>query len=779
MVDSFFQQKFTPEARRALILMQKIAAEAGSSYTGTEHCLLALLRLAEGAVFDLLANEGISTEKVELLLSFEEKSQKRTAPPRLTESLRRVIEQAVVTAAKYSHPQVGLEHLLFALLREKEGGAYRILQEFKVEIPALAAQLSRLLRRMNSFLPVEARKANETAYLTRPRLTSSSSVSSSTPMLDRFSMDLTALAAAGRLDPVIGRESEIVRVVQILGRRTKNNPVLVGEPGIGKTAIVEGLAQKIVGGLVPDNLKNKRIMMLSPSALVAGTKYRGEFEERVNQILDETKKAGSVILFVDELHTLVGAGSAEGSLDAANILKPSLSRGELQVIGATTFDEYRKHIEKDAALERRFQPVFVKEPTPSESLEILRGIKERYENYHQVILDDEALEASVNLSVRYLPERFLPDKAIDLIDEAASALHLASELAPALVAKRSKLKELQAAKEEAVQAGDFARAQKLSLSEERLKGFLGEKSLEREKWPHVTASGIAEVVSHWTGIPISELSKAELINLNRLEERLKKRIVGQGEAIKGVVSAIKRSRVKISAPNRPIGSFIFLGPTGVGKTELAKVLSEELFQDREALIRLDMSEFMEKHNISRLVGAPPGYVGYEEGGKLTEAVRRKPYSVLLFDEIEKAHPEALHLLLQILEDGVLTDAQGRKVNFTNTLIILTSNVGTSLLNEAALGFQTPAAGKNLQSRYEALKQKVLDDLKKKFRPEFLNRVDQIIVFHPLGKGEIVKIVKLQLMELKERLKEQGIELEVTSPAERFLAANGFEPELVR
>ncbi|OGB74304.1 hypothetical protein A2V68_00905 [candidate division Kazan bacterium RBG_13_50_9] len=659
------------------------------------------------------------------------------------------------------------------MVQDKHSQAYRIIQELGTD-PNDTAKLA-----------LEAIKASagEGAGVA-PGMggrTAKGISKSTTPTLDNFSVDLTALAREGKIDPIVGRDQEIQRMIQILNRRTKNNPVLIGDPGIGKTAIVEGLAIKIINKEVPENLASKRIMVISPSTMVAGTKYRGEFEERINQVVDEVKKAKDVILFVDELHTLVGAGSAEGSLDAANILKPALSRGELQLIGATTLDEYRKHVEKDAALERRFQPIVVKEPTAQETIGIIMGIKEKYEEHHKVIITAEAIEAAVAMSVRYINDRYLPDKAIDLIDEAASAVRIAAGLShPKVVEERSQLEKAIRDKELAVEKQDYETAAKLRAQEMRLQKKIEATQKEdtngdKASWPKVTAQEIARVVSLWTNIPVGELASEEVKSLTHLAEALKCGIIGQDEAVEAVASAIRRSRVQIGNPDRPMGSFMFLGPTGVGKTELAKVLAREVFQDKDALVRVDMSEFMEKHNVARLIGAPAGYVGFEEGGKLTEAIRRRPYAVVLLDEVEKAHPDVMNILLQILEDGFLTDAKGRKVSFRNTVVIMTSNVGTSLMNrQVAVGFREEGSGS--KKDYQVLKDKVLDELKKSFRPEFLNRVDKIIVFHPLTEADIRQIVDLQVHELRERLTKQKMVLEVSASARDLIAIRGFDPE---
>ena len=768
-MDNYFLDKFTTNAKKVLTNAQKLARDLGDAHLGSEHLLLAMLNVHTGSAYEILSSLGVSGERVEMMMGLVQRGIGQRAG--ITDNTKRLIEGAVLTAAQYGSFYIGTEHLLFAMAQNRANRAHAILLELGVDPGVVATQVAALM---------ETNRDREPRV--RVGATEGGDSKSTTPVLDQFSVDITKMAREDKIDPVIGRDQEIARVIQILNRRTKNNPVLLGEPGIGKTAIVEGMALMIKDGNVPENLKNKRIMAINPSAMVAGTKYRGEFEDRINQMVDEVTKARDVILFVDELHTLVGAGSAEGSLDAANILKPALARGALQMIGATTLDEYRKHIEKDAALERRFQPVTVSEPTADDTIKIIKGVRQNYADYHKVNITDKAIEAAVNLSVRYINDRFLPDKAIDLIDEAASAVRIAAGISqPELAnAEKEELAGVVAAKEEAIDRQDFEEAAKLRAAEMRLKKKIEALSKQHHKgkktgWPKVEEKDIAKVVSQWTNIPVGNLAADEIERLQDLDKVLKNRLVGQDEAVEAVASAIKRSRVDIGNPDRPMGSFLFLGPTGVGKTELAKVLAEEVFRDRDALIKIDMSEFMERHTVSRLVGAPPGYVGYDEAGKLTETVRRKPYSVVLMDEIEKAHPEVMNILLQMLEDGSLADAKGRKVSFKNTIVILTSNVGTEALNrQAVLGFNR---GGDMMQDYERVKEQVLDEVKKRFRPELINRFDKIVVFKPLGASEIEKIVQLQLNDLMKRLDRQKIKLDVGLAAQRWLAEHGFEPEL--
>jgi len=664
-------------------------------------------------------------------------------------------------ARKLGHSYVGTEHILLGLIREGEGVAARVLTNLGVSLNKARQQVLQLLG---------SNEANSHG---------GSSSSASTPTLDGLARDLTAIAREGSLDPVIGRNKEIQRVIEVLSRRTKNNPVLIGEPGVGKTAIAEGLAQQIIQNEVPEILRDKRVMTLDIGTVVAGTKYRGEFEDRLKKVMDEIRQAGNIILFIDELHTLIGAGGAEGAIDASNILKPSLARGELQCIGATTLDEYRKYIEKDAALERRFQPIQVDEPTVEESIQILEGLRDRYEAHHRVSITDEAIEAAVKLSDRYISDRFLPDKAIDLIDEAGSKVRLRSYTTPPnLKELELKLETIRKEKDAAVQSQEFEKAASLRDSEQRLREELEEtkktwKEKQGQENSEVTVDDIAHVVSSWTGIPVSKLASTETERLLNLEEILHSRVIGQEEAVKSVAKAVRRARAGLKDPKRPIGSFIFLGPTGVGKTELARALAEAMFGDEDAMIRIDMSEYMEKHSTSRLVGSPPGYVGFEEGGQLTEKVRRKPYSVILLDEIEKAHPDVFNILLQVLEDGRLTDSKGRTVDFRNTVLILTSNVGAeSLKRNKYVGFSIQDG----EQDYKDMKSKVMEELKKAFRPEFLNRIDEIIVFHALEKPHLKQIVTLMADQLMNRLKEQEMDLEMTEAAKDKITEEGFDPE---
>ena len=769
------ENKFTPRAEEALRLSQESAEELGHGYVGSEHLLLGLLREEEGLAHRVLTEYGLTDE---MILSVLRRSVGAglagTAPSQgLTPRAKGVVELAVSEAARMGSPMIGTEHLLMGILREGGNMALRILRTVGVDPKKM---YSSIVQKIN-----EAPKAAPAGAVSSTKESGKKGSA-----LEEFTRDLTESARAGRLDPVIGRDEEIRRVIQILSRRTKNNPVLIGEPGVGKTAIAEGLAERIAAADVPEELLDKRVLSLDLSGMVAGTKYRGEFEERIKKTIDEVKKAGNVILFIDELHTIVGAGSAEGAVDAANILKPALSRGEIRVVGATTLDEYRKYIEKDAALERRFQPVTVGEPSPEATLEILKGLRDKYEAHHKLTITDEALEAAVSLSRRYINDRFLPDKAIDLMDEAASQVRMSAEsTSPDLKSLEEKINALHREKADAIAAQDYEKAAQLRDLEQK---YTQQVDIERENWKKslstnrgsVGAEDIAKVVAGWTGIPVTRLTEDESMRMLRLEETLHKRVVGQDEAVTAVAKAIRRSRVGLKDPKRPIGSFLFLGPTGVGKTELCKTLAETMFGDENAMIRLDMSEYMEKHTVSRLVGSPPGYVGHEEGGQLTEKVRRKPYSVVLFDEIEKAHPDVWNILLQILEDGIVTDSQGRRVDFKNTIIVMTSNVGAKNITaaETPLGFHSgdKSAEEDETKRYERIRQAVMDDLKKTFRPEFLNRIDEIIVFRQLTQENIREIASRMLQVTGRRRAEQGITLDVDDDALTELARDGFDPQ---
>ena len=769
------ENKFTPRAEEALRLSQESAEELGHGYVGSEHLLLGLLREEEGLAHRVLTEYGLTDE---MILSVLRRSVGAglagTAPSQgLTPRAKGVVELAVSEAARMGSPMIGTEHLLMGILREGGNMALRILRTVGVDPKKM---YSSIVQKIN-----EAPKAAPAGAVSSTKESGKKGSA-----LEEFTRDLTESARAGRLDPVIGRDEEIRRVIQILSRRTKNNPVLIGEPGVGKTAIAEGLAERIAAADVPEELLDKRVLSLDLSGMVAGTKYRGEFEERIKKTIDEVKKAGNVILFIDELHTIVGAGSAEGAVDAANILKPALSRGEIRVVGATTLDEYRKYIEKDAALERRFQPVTVGEPSPEATLEILKGLRDKYEAHHKLTITDEALEAAVSLSRRYITDRFLPDKAIDLMDEAASQVRMSAEsTSPDLKSLEEKINALHREKADAIAAQDYEKAAQLRDLEQK---YTQQVDIERENWKKslstnrgsVGAEDIAKVVAGWTGIPVTRLTEDESMRMLRLEETLHKRVVGQDEAVTAVAKAIRRSRVGLKDPKRPIGSFLFLGPTGVGKTELCKTLAETMFGDENAMIRLDMSEYMEKHTVSRLVGSPPGYVGHEEGGQLTEKVRRKPYSVVLFDEIEKAHPDVWNILLQILEDGIVTDSQGRRVDFKNTIIVMTSNVGAKNITaaETPLGFHSgdKSAEEDETKRYERIRQAVMDDLKKTFRPEFLNRIDEIIVFRQLTQENIREIASRMLQVTGRRMAEQGITLDVDDDALTELARDGFDPQ---
>jgi len=758
-------EKFSERARKVLISAQEEAQRLNHSYIDTEHILLGLLREEEGVAAKVLINLGTSLSKVRATVEFAmERSEKPSiSETGLTPSAKRVIELAIDEARHLGHNYIGTEHLLLGLLREGGGVAAHALESLGITIDRVRAETARLL--------------SQGATRARP-----SHAASRTPALDQISIDLTAAARAGKLDPVIGRAKEIERVVQILSRRTKNNPALIGEPGVGKTAIVEGLAHRIAAGEIPETLEGKRLITLDIASLVAGTKYRGEFEERLKKVIDEIKTAGNCVLFIDEFHTIVGAGAAEGAVDAASILKPSLARGELQCIGATTLDDYRKHVERDPALERRFQPILVEEPSVDETLEILHGIKGRYEEHHKLVISDEALSSAATLAARYIPDRFLPDKAIDLIDEAASRVRIKHSAIPeSLKEARQAEDSIRRDKDDALSKRQYEYAAELRNQElqieEKIKGLEAEWQTEKEQdKPEVTANDIAEVVSMWTGIPVVQLASDEASRLLQMEEVLHRRITGQDEAINTIAKAVRRARAGLKDPRRPIGNFIFLGPTGVGKTELVKALAEFMFGSEDTLIRLDMSEFMEKHTVARLVGAPPGYVGYDEGGQLTETVRRKSYCCILLDEIEKAHPDVFNILLQIFDDGHLTDAKGRRVDFRNSIIVMTSNIGAELIRRGStIGFASHSdEAKTQQMAYEQMKEKLLGELKKSFRPEFLNRIDSVVVFHALNKDHIRKIVDLMLASINQQLAEKGIKLEVTEAAKDLLGVKGYD-----
>ena len=766
---------FTEKANNALNLAIESAQELGHTYIGTEHVVLGLLREGTGVAASVLGARGITAAGYRDKVVEAESSGEfcRLTPEDFTPRAKKAMEMAMAEAASMQHGYVGTEHILLAVLRDDTSVAVRLLTALGARSDELFDDIARAIGASPAQTTAEGPRSGA------PRGKGASG--GKTPTLDQFGRDLTQMAREGKLDPVIGRSQEIERVIQILSRRTKNNPCLIGEPGVGKTAIAEGLAQKITADEVPELLRGKRVVTLDLTGMVAGTKYRGDFEERIKNAVDEVVRAGDIILFIDEVHTLIGAGAAEGAVDAANILKPSLARGELQIIGATTLEEYRKHIEKDAALERRFQPVTVGEPSQEEAVLILRGLRDRYEAHHKVKITDEALESAVTLSSRYISDRYLPDKAIDLIDEAASRVRLRAFTAPPDLKKlEDEVKRLDEEKKAAVNEQDFERAARLRDEEREVTARL-EK--QREEWQEknagitgeVTAREVAEIVSSWTGVPVTQLTEAEGQRLLRLEDTLHQRLVGQDEAVSAVARAIRRGRVGLKDPKRPTGSFIFLGPTGVGKTELCKALAEAMFGDENAMIRLDMSEYMEKHTVSRMVGSPPGYVGYDEGGQLTEKVRRKPYAVLLFDEIEKAHPDVFNLLLQILEDGVLTDGQGRRVDFRNTVIIMTSNVGARLITEhRSLGFGGAANAAD-DAGQRRIRDDVMGELKKTFRPEFLNRVDDIIVFRQLTKEDIHEIARRMLTSLDKRLKDMDITVQVTDAAVEAIAAEGFDP----
>lgn len=755
---------FTQKANEVLNLAIKAAENYGHNYVGSEHILVGLLKEGSGIGAQVLSDKGITLDDVETLIKKEIGTgiPTRLSPDDFTPRSKRIIEISFQIARGMMHSFVGTEHLLISLIKESDSYAVKFLNDLGVDEQQVLEDLVQSINNNSS----DSRQGSKNGKKGK----------SKTPVLDEFGKDLTAQAKQGKIDPVIGREKEIQRVIQILSRRNKNNPCLIGEPGVGKTAIAEGLALKIVQDEVPELLKDKKIVALDLTSMVAGTKYRGDFEERIKKAMDEVRDAKDVILFIDEVHTIMGAGAAEGAVDAANILKPSLARGEIQVIGATTIDEYRKNIEKDAALERRFQPVTVGEPTEEEAVEILKGLRDRYEAHHKVKITDEAIENAVKMSSRYIADRYLPDKAIDLIDEAASVVRLNAQTAPQnLKDMEDEIKRLEQEKQSAIAEQDFENAAKLRDKQKQLQDLLdGEKDKWKNASSHevksVTTEEIASVVSGWTGIPVNQLTKEESERLLNMEQILHERIVGQDKAVSSIAKAIRRGRVGLKNPNRPIGSFIFLGPTGVGKTELCKTLAEAMFGDESAIIKLDMSEYMEKHTVSKLIGSPPGYVGFDEGGQLTEKIRRKPYSVVLFDEIEKAHPDVFNMLLQILEDGVLTDSQGRKVSFKNSIIIMTSNVGASKITEQrqSLGF-----GESGDSN-KTIEELVMGDLKKTFKPEFLNRLDEIIVFNQLEKNDIEEIARRMLKTLIKRVADMDIQLEFTDAAISALAEAGFD-----
>ncbi|MBI2756152.1 MAG: ATP-dependent Clp protease ATP-binding subunit [Chloroflexi bacterium] len=769
MADRF--DKFTERARKVLQLAQEEAQRFNHNYIGTEHLLLGLVREGEGVAAKVLGNLGVELNKVRSAVEFIIGRGDRTVAGDigLTPRAKKVIELSVDEARRLNHHYIGTEHLLLGLVREGEGIAAGVLESLGVSLDKVRSQVIYVLNQSAAYSQQEGGSAHPTGK------------GSKTPVVDQLGMDLTAAARAGKLDPVIGRAKEIERVVQILSRRTKNNPALIGEPGVGKTAIVEGLAQRIASGDVPETLMGKRLLTLDIGSLVAGTKYRGEFEERLKKIIEEVKSSGNCVLFIDELHTLVGAGAAEGAVDAANILKPSLARGELQTIGATTLDEFRKYIERDAALERRFQPVLVEEPSIEDTIEILKGIKERYEQHHRLEISDEALKAAAELGSRYVPDRFMPDKAIDLVDEAASRVRMQRASAPpSLKEVMRSLESVQNEKESAIAAQQYELAAEYRDREAQLRTKLEtlEQGWQTEQGREKAVVGpedIAHVVAMWTGIPVMQIAEEESARLLKMEDALRVRVKGQDEAVVAVAKAVRRARAGLGDPRKPNGSFIFLGPTGVGKTELVRALAEFMFGTEESLIKIDMSEFMERHSVARLVGAPPGYIGYEEGGQLTEAVRRKPYSVVLLDEIEKAHPEVFNILLQIMDDGRLTDAKGRKVDFRNTIIIMTSNAGAELIRrETGLGFMKSESQQTLQEQYERMKDKVLQEMKKLFRPEFLNRIDATVVFRALGREQIRDIVDLMLGRTQKQLTEQRLVMEVTDAAKDLMVEKGFD-----
>jgi len=763
-------RKFTQKAEKVFMLAEAIAKRMGHKIIGTEHILLALIEEGEGVAAKALTGIGLDPDKVSAKITqIIGVGTPISGEVGLSPRVKRVIQLATEEAQRQGVNYIGTEHILLGLIIEGEGIAARVLADLKISPEKIWEQVVELLggETEGTSMPGSAAANN-----------SKPGQAGGTPTLNEFGRDLTVMAAEGKLDPVVGRGNEIERVIQVLSRRTKNNPVLIGEPGVGKTAIAEGLAQRIVNNQVPEILADKRVVTLDLSSMVAGTKYRGEFEERMKKVMEEIRLAGNVVVFIDELHTLIGAGAAEGAIDAANILKPALARGEMQCIGATTLDEYRKHIERDPALERRFQPIKVGEPTVEETVAILKGLRDKYEAHHRVKISDEAIDVAARLSDRYISDRFLPDKAIDLIDEAASRVRIHSFTAPSdLTELEEEIENLKKEKEAAVKRQEFEKAAEIRDEEQKKREKLSEirknweesREKDRRVWGPEDISGI---VSSWTGVPVNKLEEGESFRLLKLESLLHESVIGQDEAVTAVARSIRRARAGLKDPKRPIGSFIFLGPTGVGKTQLARSLAESLFGDENSLIRVDMSEYMEKHAVSRMVGSPPGYVGHDEGGQLTEAVRRKPYSVILFDEIEKAHPEVFNILLQVLEDGRLTDSKGRLVDFRNCVLIMTSNVGASFLKKESLGF---VSGRNEESEYKSMSSRIMEELKKTFRPEFLNRVDEMVVFHPLKQDDLVKITKILIKDVSKRLKEQELELVLDDEVLEHLAEEGNDP----
>ena len=760
-------EKFSERARRVLSLAQEEAQRFNHNYIGTEHILLGLVRETEGVAAKVLANLSVELVKVRSAVEFIIGRGERPTPGEigLTPRAKKVIELAVDEARRLGHHYIGTEHLLIGLMREGEGVAAGVLESLGVSLDKVRAETNRILSQSASQSSSQTRQSNRT------------------PTLDELGSDLTQLARDEKLDPVVGRDTELDRVIQILNRRTKNNPVLIGEPGVGKTAIVEKLAQSVIEGEVPENLSGKRVVTLDMGALVAGTKYRGEFEERLKKVITELKSAGNCVLFIDEMHTMVGAGAAEGAVDAANILKPSLARGELQVVGATTSDDYRKYVERDPALERRFQPVYVDPPDVTHTVDILRGVKDRYEEHHGLEISEEALEAAAQLAERYIADRQMPDKAIDLIDEAASRVRIRNSMTPQpLRVANKELESVRRQKDQAIADQKYEAAAQLRDTE--LKQVTVVEELNRE-WKEakpdqsvlVTPDDIAEVVSMWTRIPVKRLDVEESERLLRMEETLHSQVVGQDEAVNMIARAVRRARAGIKDPKRPIGAFLFLGPTGVGKTHVVKKLAEFLFGSEDMMVRLDMSEYMERHSVARLVGAPPGYIGFDEGGQLTEAVRRHSYTAILLDEIEKAHPEVFNILLQVFEDGQLTDSKGRKVDFKNTLIIMTSNLGSDLIRRNSyLGFSGTTVDESSERNYERMKENVMDKVKTEFRPEFLNRIDSTVVFHALNKDQILEIVDLMLHELQAQVLDRDLVLQVTDACREWIAENGFDPK---